>query len=134
MQGSIAAEYVRRRRLMLWDIIRRVGDADAEDVLHDIWVERIENPRVTWMRLAVKNHCGRLVARRRRVKLGLQEWTLGAGNFGEELERRQLIELVGGVLTQNEVELLLREWDKAPPAAFAQRIRLARRKARKAIV
>ena len=133
MQGGIAAEYVRRRRLMLWDITRRVGDSDAEDVLHDIWVERIEDPRATWMRLSVKSHCSRLVARRSRTRLGLQEWALVARNFTEVLEQRQLVELAGGVLAQNEVELLLHEWDKAPPAKFAARIRIARRKARKAL-
>ena len=64
MHGFLSNEYVRLRRWMLWAIIRRVGDADAEDVLHEIWAERIENPRATWMRLAVKSHCNRLIAKR----------------------------------------------------------------------
>lgn len=126
--------YARTRGWMLGQIKHLVGYEDAEDVLHEVWLRVLEDPRATWLKLAIREQAHQWLAKRQRIVVGLDVRNLAdAMRLGDVVERKLEAERLARVLTADEIAALLNENEKKPTGELARRMRIAKRKAREAL-
>ncbi len=131
----LEALYRKRRRLLLYLIRRRLVYTPwmHEDVLHDVFVELMERydtskPMWSLARKIANGMCldvWRIAQRRAEIPAHLpHDWDMEAW-----MAAREAAQKAERALTRDEVNLLLCEWQRRPPANVAVKIRIAKRKA-----
>lgn len=113
-----------------------VAPQDAEDVLHDAFLEahiRDASAQHFSFKIGVRAHCAKWKRQWARIDVGLPINLSDAADLAEVLERRMAAERAKRVLTQDEIDALLTEHRLKPQGELARRIRIAKRKAREAL-
>lgn len=133
---SIGDIYRRNRRAWTYRAKMWIGESDAEDVVQNVFVRALEleaSNRRAHFRFLLRRFCWETAAARRKIEVGLPINLRDAIDLAEVYEQRIMAFRAALVLSRDELDAMLGDYERPPTGEFARRIRVGRRKAREAL-